>query len=208
MHIVSHKKVSPPKNCLRIQQWVQPFFCRHEWRPKNVCRHSVTVRFGKMWILQQSYIKCGKIGSNCVWLLWNLRVGQNARTSPHEDLCSLHLPVLVIHAHPSASRVLMSCRRPLPRALLQYLVSRSVQLRIPITSNYLCFFLPHIKGNHHIYMFAGTASVDPDVYGRTLDWTQPVLEAFVCLPAPLGDAWLYKSRIGNELLPHAVCLST
>jgi len=89
----------------------------------------------------------------------------------HKDRCSLHLLVLEIRAHPLTSTALLSCRRLLPRPLSQYLVSRSVQLQMRSAHNLelILFFLPHIEGNCHIYMFAGTASVHPAVDGRILD---------------------------------------
>ena len=53
--------------------------------------------------------------------------GQISGSLFHKDHCSLHLPALEIHAHPLTSTALLSCQRPLPRPLSQYLVSRSVQ---------------------------------------------------------------------------------
>ena len=107
------------------------------------------------------------------------------------DHCLLRLRVLKINVHPLTSTALLSCRRPLPRPLLKYLVPRSVQLRMCSARNLelLLFFLPHLEWNCHIYTLVGTASVYPAVYGRAaLDRTQPVLKAFVCSPTPLGHA--------------------
>jgi len=103
----------------------------------------------------------------------------------HKDHHLLHLLALEIHAHHLTSTVLLSCRRPLPRPPLQYLVSHLVQLRMCSARNLelLLFLLPPVLVNCHIYTLVGTASVNPAVDDRALDCTQSVLElSSVCHP--------------------------
>jgi len=69
----------------------------------------------------------------------------------------------------------------------------------PVTSNYFWVSLHTLKG----IATSARWSADPAVCGKSLGWTQPVLEAFVCSSIPLGDAWAYEFHSGNESLPHA-----